>query len=254
MSREWRSESDAGWLKARKSYLTASEISGIIPEYKRIKKGKVKLSESSVFAKVYGEKMSTEIDCMSYGAAARGHVMEPYAVDEANRVLGTDEFHWWDDKIITDGAVGYSPDALNIHQLPGTRIISRGGDLLSVYGTHEAPSALMECKCYQAKAHYQKMLMASNGTPLDERWQVACGMAVCPTVTEGHLVFYAPQCGNMFIESYTRSMLSDEMAVIWEIADMWLDFKSHMSRVTAYGTLETEDSIYKKYSISELIG
>lgn len=254
LHRDWKHSVSEVWLLARQPYLTASEILGLIPEYKRIKRGKVELLKSPVFARLYGEKQSLDVDPESRGPAARGHVLEPYAVDEANRIIGERRFHWWDDRIITAKPLGFSPDALDVPPLKGTRIISDDGKLVAASQQVQGPTNMLEVKCYQAGKHYQCKLAASNGAPLDERWQVACGMAVCPTIEKGWLAFYAPQCRDVFLRCYLRSDLDEEIKVVKEIADMWSEFKGRMDSLPSQPPAKTEDQIYREYMMTELMG
>ena len=253
LHRDWKHSVSEVWLLARQPYLTASEILGLIPEYKRIKKHKVELRKSPVFARLYGEKASLDVDPESRGPAARGHVLEPYAVDEANRIIGEPVFYWWDDRIITAKPLGFSPDALDVPPLGGTRIISGNGSLVAARQSVEGPTSMLEAKCYQAGKHFQCKLAVQNGMPLDERWQVACGMAVCPTIEDGWLVFYAPQCRDVFTHRYFRSDLEDEIGIVKEIADMWSWFKDHMDTFPSQYPVKTEDEIYREYMMTELM-
>ena len=126
MKREWRHEVSETWLRTRKLYLTASDIKRLVAEARRIESGKIELIESKIFAKLYGEKQSNEIDVESYGAMARGHIIEPYAIDDYNKATSVDgrkTFHWWDDAIICRDRIGFSPDGLDVTKLPGTRIL-----------------------------------------------------------------------------------------------------------------------------------
>ena len=79
--RSWSHNVGELWLAARREHLMASEIKNLITDYKRIKAGKIKLHNALQFAKVYGSKMNCDIDTSSFGAMARGHIMEPYAVE-----------------------------------------------------------------------------------------------------------------------------------------------------------------------------
>ena len=76
----WYHEVSEDWLKARKNFLTATDIVGLIPEYKRYKKnGKAGIPPA--FAALWEKKHSDiAVDPRSYKDAARGHILEPYAV------------------------------------------------------------------------------------------------------------------------------------------------------------------------------
>ena len=115
---DWYHEVSENWLRARKTVITATEIKGLVATYKRMsKKDKEAGVVSPAFAALWGDKSSTyPIDVSSYGPAARGHIMEPYAIDEFNRANEV-HFHHWDDCIIANGLVGFSPDAMDIAQV-----------------------------------------------------------------------------------------------------------------------------------------
>lgn len=254
MKREWRHEVSETWLRTRKLYLTASDIKKLVAEAKRIEFGKVELTESKIFAKLYGEKQSNEIDVESYGAMARGHIMEPYAIDDYNKAVGRDgnpEVYWWDDTIICSGRIGFSPDGLDIPKMPGTRIICDGKNLHCIDGKTGGPKRVIEVKCYDGGNHFQREI--TDKKDLDERWQVACAMHVCPTIRIGTLLFYAPQCSDMFWISWWRRELEQEIKMIEAIERMWTTFCIVMKDHHHYWTpTYTEDDIYNRYLLDEM--
>lgn len=254
MHREWRHDVSENWLMTRRYFLCASDIRNLINDYRKVKAGKIELMRAQQFAKVYGSKQVTEVDTSSHGPMARGHVMEPHAVDEYNAWRGTD-FHWWDDKIITNGNLGFSPDALDIPPVPGVQTIMRGidGKLMATGGMVNAPTAMLEVKSYEAGGHYQRKIAFNAGEKLDERWQVACGMAVCDTIEEGTILFYAPQCDDMFEVTYLRDHLEEEIEIIREIDGMWNEFCINADKMESRGTNETEAHIYDLYLLDEMV-
>lgn len=253
MHREWKHDVSADWLITRRYFLCASDIRNLLADYKRIKEGKIELMQAQQFAKVYGSKQVTEVDTSSYGPMARGHIMEPYAVDEYNTWRGTD-FHWWDDKIITNFSLGFSPDALDIPPVPGVQAIMRetDGKLATAAGMVDAPTAMLEIKSYEAGNHYQRKMAFAAGQPLEERWQIACGMAVCNTIEEGTVLFYAPQCDDMFEVTYLKDHLEKEIETIREIDGMWNEFCNKADRIKSQGTYETEAHIHDLYLLDEM--
>lgn len=259
MHREWRHEVSQEWLMARRACLTASDIKRLIPDYKRVKAGKIRLSSAQQFAKVYGEKHSLDLDPMSYGPAARGHVLEPHAVDEfnASHKRLTTPYYWWDDRVITNGVLGFSPDALDIEQVPGTRIKydMASDELVAKSGKYKAPEHILEIKCYEAGAHYQRMAQVSEGIALEERWQVATAMAVCPTICIADIMFYAPQCRAWFSVEYDQHDLHDEIETIEEIKYLWTNFKDDMNAEASYLSMisnKTEQEIYEAYLLDNM--
>lgn len=253
LKREWRHEVSETWLRTRKLYLTASDIKKLVAEAKRIEYGKVELSESKIFAKLYGEKQSSEIDVESYGAMARGHILEPYAIEEYNKIAGchgSDEIHWWDDAIICRGRIGFSPDGLDIPKLSGTRVICDGSMLHYKTAKQVGPRKIVEVKCYDGGNHFQRKLIGKNN--LDERWQIACAMHVCPTIMEGILMFYAPQCCDMFRRGWYRSGLESEIKMVEVIERMWTMFCVIMDDRHSLTPIYTEDDIYNRYLLDEM--
>lgn len=258
MHRDWKHEASVIWLMARRACLTASDVKKLIPDYKRVKAGKIELSQAQQFAKVYGDKKSLDMDPMSYGPAARGHVLEPHAVDEfMAHTKAAVPYHWWDDRLIVNDALGFSPDALDIEQIPGTRFKydTVSGRIVGRDETYRPPEHLIEVKCYEAGAYYQRMEMAAEDVPLDERWQLACAMAVCPTISIAHLMFYAPQCRSWFYKTYDSSGLFDEIETVNEIGNMWLEFKEIMDdadKKMSIKTMKTEQEIYETYLLDNM--
>ena len=252
MHRDWKHDVSEQWLMSRKACLTASDIKKLISDYK------IKLAEAMQFAKVYGEKKSQDMDPMSFGAMARGHVLEPHAIDEFNSSHAKRfEYHWWDDRLIMDDALGFSPDALDIAQLPGTRFKSdaMATEIVGKDGSYKAPEHVLEVKCYEAGAHFQRLAQISSGEKLDERWQVATAMVVCPSIYIADIMFYAPQCRSWFYVEYDSHRLHDEIEVVTEIKEMWIEFKSKMDHkevVISSLTSKTEAEIYDLYLLDEM--
>lgn len=258
MHRDWKHEVSEQWLMSRKACLTASDIKKLIPDYKRIKAGKIKLAEAMQFAKVYGEKRSQDMDPMSFGAMARGHILEPHAIDEFNSAHAKRfKYCWWDDRLIMDDALGFSPDALDIAQPPGTRFKSdtMAAEIVGKDGSYKAPEHVLEIKCYEAGAHFQRLAQLLSGEKLDERWQVATAMVVCPSIYIADIMFYAPQCRSWFYVEYDSHGLHDEIEVVSEIKEMWIEFKSkmdHKEKVIGSLTSKTEAEIYDLYLLDEM--
>ncbi len=218
---KWEHKCSLDWLRERQQYLTASEIKALLPVTKTGRPRKVTDMDR---LKILSGKMRelTEEDCMSYGAAARGHLLEPYAVKEANRAIRAavasaggkaEEFYWWDDILVSNPrrSIAFSPDALNV---PMTANI-------------EAPTALMEVKSYHAPDHY----MATAYTdPLEreERWQIATPMALLDQIDHAYLVLFNPSMKNpkdrLYLSLYDRKDLSEEIDMILEVEEEWDEF------------------------------
>ena len=154
--RRWSYEAGLDWVLARRLYLTATDMVSLLPELKRVRKGGLKESEygkySPACAGIWAEKTAnTEPDLFApSNDAARGHVLEPYAVKEFNR-LTNDSLHPWDDMLIVDEErkIGFSPDALSIEQP-----IEYGGVIpASSLKDEYLVEKMLEIKCYGPKHH-----------------------------------------------------------------------------------------------------
>jgi hypothetical protein len=174
------------------------------------------------YLKVMSSKMVklTDEDCMSYGAMARGHILEPYAIDTLNTMLfemqGKDHemFYWWDDQLVSKGnrAIAFSPDAMDI---PMDADPAR------------APHAIAEVKSYGAEKHIVTAYTPKN--QIEERWQIAHAMALCDTIDHGYLVLFNPKMKyrKIFVIRYDRDDLFDEITTILKVEDDWVHFREH---------------------------
>lgn len=218
---KWFHKVSLDWLRARQGHLTASDVRKLLPVTKTGRKRNVTdLDRWQVLA----SKMVhlTEVDCESTGAAARGHILEPYAIEFFNENIGVvhDEFlNHWDDVLLikdnVDGTLAFSPDACDVKQ---------PGDYLGLSELYVPEIRYIgEVKCYGADRHY-----ACGHTPkdeLEERWQVAAAMAVQDTIDHAWLIFYNPSLADqMYVVRYDRSELADEITICLEIEQDWLDF------------------------------
>lgn len=237
-AKRWEHCCSQAWLDARKPYITASEIASLIPTYKRIKAGKENLFSSPALIKLYGQKHSAEPDDpMSYGAAARGHIMEPWAIEEYNKHASEKLFHW-DDVVVVNGKMGYSPDAMDIPQ-PAIGPIAPCQVLDGV--TH-----IGEAKCYEPGKHMQAAMQ--NPMRMDERWQVAMAMSVMPKIESADLILYCPPLSSIKLKRFTREMLDKEMKTIEEIVVMYENLESFIDAnfLLTVG-MATEFEIYSEY-------
>lgn len=244
----WKHECSLDWLKKRQHYLTASEIKKLLPITATGRPRKITDEDR---LKILSHKVVklTEADCVSYGAAARGHIMEPYAVKSLNDYLQrrgkSTIFHWWDDEVIgsivAGSHLGFSPDAADVEQGYGF------GDV------HQ----IAEIKSYSDEQHMLR-LHSKTKTTLEERWQIATAMAARPKIEEAYLVFFNPRvmtglmrCDQMGVFHYERSELLSEINMIYEIDEAWTDFLERY-RVSIHPcdwdyTCYTEEDIYNRY-------
>ena len=235
---EWKHKCSLEWLQERQKYLTASDIKRLLPVTATGRPRKITDIDR---LKVMSSKMVdlTEEDCMSFGAAARGHILEPYAITALNDILdrfyhigNKEQFYWWDDQVIhmPNRSLAFSPDAMNVPQTKNW----------------EAPSAIAEVKSYGVEKH-----LVTAYTPKDkieERWQIATSMAVLSQIDHAYLVLFNPKCDRKtFVISFNRSDLEKEIEIILQIEEEWDKFVDS-------GILTTRSpngAIYSSFGYSE---
>lgn len=246
---EWKHSVSLDWMKARQKYLTASEVKNLIPFTKT---GRSRKIEQEDYLKVYANKLKelTEADCLSFGAAARGHILEPYAIKMFNEAVGAKFFHW-DDAIIHDSInsiLAFSPDGLNIPQ-PNSKI-DFGDVFLNSTMTFDE---MIEVKCYSAERHLiAKYIDKMN---LEERWQIAHAFTTSSYLKQAYLVFFNPSMKDYLIwHRYTRDDLKEEIKVIVNVERNWLDFKTELSSGKLYvpSTFLLTDEPFEDKIIAEI--
>lgn len=237
------------WLRARQNYLTASDVCKMMTDINKLRQGKITIERCRSFAKVLGSKLNLFPDTQSpSSAAARGHFMEPYAVEEWESVRQEGVTHWDDFLLASDETLlAFSPDALNVPQPMGViALVDGDGRFLNMGGLVE-PTALLEVKCYEEGAHYQRKLDAMAGVLPDERWQVAVAMAVCPCIECGTVVWYAPQCGDWFDMGFRREDMEDEIATALDASVWWKRFLEYMESSPHHRTERDEAQLRNIY-------
>ena len=208
---KWYHEVSRDWMVARQSVLSATDIKQLLPVTKT---GRARKVTDEDYLKVLASKI-VEIsydDCCSTGAAARGHILEPYAIEMFNEFIGVSSnevLHHWDDFVVAspNGILGFSPDALNFKQeadIPPIGVITE----IDYIG---------EVKCYGADRH-----LICGRTPkeeLEERWQIAAAMATCEKIDHAWLIFFNPSMTRqMYVVRYGRVELADEIETCLGIA------------------------------------
>lgn len=170
--------------------------------------------------KVLASKLTilTEDDCVSTGAMARGHLLEPYAVEAFNIVMRASgassayTFTHWDDTLVTgrDPILAFSPDAMNVTK--------------EQFDQGVRPSAILEVKSYSPSAHLAMLNMPKD--LVDERWQIAVAMAVLDSINEAWLVFFNPKLSEhkLILVYYDREDLRDEIGKVIKVAEEWEEF------------------------------
>lgn len=192
----WQHQVSEDWLKARQTALTATDIKKLTVAFKKLPKTRDKSTYlHPAFAVVWGEKHSQAalMTDSPTQAAARGHVLEPYAVEAWNYNHEQKKYYHWDDALIVnehyDIPIGFSPDAMSVTQdTTDPKLFIENFDGLE--DLH-----IMEVKSYTIQRHYEKGINKNKlqGNLLDERLQIAFAMCVMPTIKDARLVLYNPE-------------------------------------------------------------
>lgn len=252
--RRWYHEVSAEWLKARQAVLTATDVVGLLPEWKRYLKAGSPDKLMPGFAAMWCKKHSdTHLDTNSVEAAARGHAMEPWAVDSWNR-QATPTFYHWDDCILCKGLLGFSPDAMTVPQFtdaPKMEMTPDGKFIVDEAGIRQdAPSEVMEIKCYEPAQHMKAIIEDR----MEHKELMQCAMAFCvlPNLETIRLVWFCPGAPvSMFMEKYTRDDLHDQIRWIMEIAELYMKqadkCNEFMMKSSSLEAKCTEDEVYLNY-------
>lgn len=261
----WYHRVSVPWLEARRDVLTATDVVKLVPEYKRFKAKKVDASKiSPVFAAVWCEKHTlTEPDPVSTGAAARGHFMEPYAIETYNNHFNERPFYHWDDCIITSNGLGFSPDACDVKQMFDTvkLVVNASQDQL-VYmqdgkaRIQPAPNSILEIKSYSPGQHMKSIL--KDKMDHDELMQIAVAFAVLPKLKKATLAFYCPDSPfPLHTFEYKRSDLNDQIQVASDIAMLYAAQAAKLEELkdtTPYITPVCSDAEVWKMEMSDDLG
>ena len=253
----WKHEVSKEWLLARREVLTASEARDLTAPAERFKKvKKPSLWTAPEFLGVIGEKFNENVDtCAPSPSAARGHIMEPYAVEEFNAYATNKGYKWpkmyhWDDAIIKNGTMGFSPDALDVEQSNKKEVVYDKITSFSMSDsdgyTYSLPKAMLEIKSYNDKNHMRCGFTRKTG--LKERYQLAYTMCVCPTIIDAYLMFYNPNNKGypIFIKHYTRNDLVKEIDKMNAVHDIYCWYLMELMNNPDFvaKSLYTEDTIW----------
>lgn len=253
---DWYHEVSEDWLAARRSVITASELVGLIPEYKRQCKAKQPAKLPKACVALYGKKLErpTLNELASYKDAARGHIMEPYAVDDYNAQCSEIQYYHWDDVVIysSDKLVGWSPDATDIPcistYIPSLQVTSStlrtrlGAD--TGLNIHHA----LEIKSYGSEHHMKNIY--TDPRELPERYQLAVGFLTVPMLEDITLVHYNPSIPeySLHTHTYTREDLAEETQYMQNVAAMWAAAVHKLSQLhLPYKASVTEDEVHANY-------
>lgn len=230
------------WLKARKRVLTATDVKALLPAYKRILKKPVAADQIvPEFAALWAEKKSTGLIETSSpsSSAARGHVMEPWAVRAWNMSSSRKICHW-DDCIVTNGLLGFSPDALDV-SCP-TEWAVEAENVNATFG--------VEIKSYEPAKHMKSILVSK--AEKEERMQLASAFAVMPQLQKMFLLLFCPSAPIPVVSvSFTRDDLAEEIDLIEGIANEFLrnakllnELKQKMPKLEPHCT---EQEVWEEY-------
>lgn len=251
----WKHQVSRAWLEARKDILTATEARDLLSATKRfVGVKKPSLWTAPEFLGVIGKKSSSEVDVNSPSPeAARGHILEPYAVQEFNKYAATKHYKWpvmhhWDDSIVCDDVwkIGFSPDAMNIPQPDScAKYIYTNGYITSEESNVPPPNAILEIKSYNAVNHMKHGYTRKTG--LKERYQIAYAMLCCDTINEGFLMFYNPdnRTDSVFIKHYRREDLTKEINLMNLVVITYDWYKQELKLQHHYSSSLTEEMIWE---------
>lgn len=249
----WRHTCSLAWLQARQRFLTATDVKELLPFTKT---GRKRVVDDATYMKVFSRKLCSlsSSDCKSSGAAARGHILEPFAIEMFNRLYEKEElaFHW-DDVIITDPkrpafGLAFSPDGLNV---PMDYEIRRTGDPVYSFDQAFPPTRLYEVKSYGVDKHY--LCGMADKMDLEEKWQIASAMVVCDTIEKAYLIFFNPSAEyQMFVHCYSREDLEDEIKTIEQIEKDWIEWVDSTFKNLSFTETFTDKNINEKLIINRI--
>ncbi len=203
----WMHRVDREWLEARKNYLSASDVKKLITVTAT---GRPRANMDEAYLKVWAQKQCavSENDVYSSGNMARGHLLEPYAIEEFNKLGVMPKLYHWDDTLVyTMDNMSSSPDSLDIEQ---------AGIRISVFGEDIDPKYMGEVKAYDAERHY--LVGLADKMTLEERWQIAAAFYCMPTLLRAALIMFNPNAEHpLFYHLYTIAELADELEMVEEV-------------------------------------
>lgn len=208
------------------------------------------------FAAIWAQKrVDDPAGIYSVNAAARGHILEKYAIESYNKTPTQgrpSSFFHWDDCIIKNNGVGWSPDGLDIPQTTcfPELTVANDGLVISDGRKLELPKSFIEIKSYSADKHMKRMLTAPSDMP--ERFQMAVAFFILPSLDEGCLMFYSPDTDLSFATWYVRDDLKDEIALMSEMAALWKknlegNLNGMENRTGRIPSVMTEQEIYNDW-------
>lgn len=224
----WKHRVNKNWMMARTHYLTASSIKSILPVTETGRKRSQAQIEANML-KVASNMMTAFIpddDCISTAAAARGHLLEPIAIEEANNAKKLGLYHW-DDVILVKGLLGWSPDAMSVPQ-------DGWFDKRYFYDLDKngapCPASIGEVKSYLMERHIASVYTDKKDCP--ERWQLAVGMALLKNCQYANLIFFNPDSTvRLAIKTYSRQDLEEEIKMVKEAEESFQKFLESLPKI-----------------------
>ena len=250
--KRWYHEVSAGWLKARQSVLTATDVSSLLPEYKRYLKQSDPDKLMPGFAALWASKNTiADLDTSSpSSAAARGHIMEPWAVRSWNTQTQPYMYHW-DDCLIRDstGKLGFSPDAMTVMQKADHPVLDVYGDeTMGVENIlYHQPAEILEIKSYEPAKHMKAVI--TERMMHDELMQLAMAFVVLPYLEKAHMLWFCPGAPiSMHTEEYTRDDLHDQIRWIMEIAEVYYKQAQLCEKLSSNMVAQcTEEEVWQEF-------
>lgn len=228
---KWMHKCRLSWLRARQQYLTASDVKDLLPVTKT---GRPRKITEMDYLKVLARKevMLTEDDCISVGAAARGHILEPYAIQLLNaisRASWLTLYHWDDAIVVKPGRrLAFSPDAMSARQVSSASMVN-------VETISGESITIAEVKSYSPEKHF--ICGHTKKEDLEERWQIATAMALDKRIDTAYLLFYNPSMVDqrLYVIKYKRNDLVDEIATVLMVEHNWDEFID--KKIVTYGNI-----------------
>lgn len=248
----WRHVVDKEWMMARTNYLTASSIKNILPITETGRKRSQAQIEANMLkiASSFATEYISDEDCIATGMAARGHLLEPIAIEEANKVANLGLYHW-DDIILVKDLLGWSPDAMSIPQTekPPLYDIKKNGAPCS--------ASIGEVKSYGMERHMVSVRTDKKDCP--ERWQLAVGMALLKNCQFAHLIFFNPDSTiRLAIKTYSRKDLEEEIQMVEEAENSFKEFlydenRFVVERTNDFYEFNTKNAKNSDYYMNEIM-
>ena len=227
----WMHKCSLNWLQTRQMFLTATDIKDLLPVTKT---GRPRKITEMDYLKVLARKQTllTEDDCISMGAAARGHILEPYAIQLFNDVSCASllTLYHWDDAVVAKPGrrLAFSPDAMSVKQYDNASIVN-------VEVLEGESVTIAEVKSYSPEKHF--ICGHTKKEDLEERWQIATAMALDKRIDTAYLLFYNPSMVDerLYVVGYKRSDLLDEIATVLMVEHDWDEFID--KKIVTYGNI-----------------